>query len=102
MQRAGKSREGFCGSRGVRLEDGPVGIGGRIGGQAVQGSFETSRDIVRSLLECMQDGHENFAGFGSGIGLRTEADLSSYHKRTKFTLGPIIISRHIAIIRPVI
>jgi len=77
-------------------------LDGGLLGEFIQSALEGNCDIGRFFLECMQYRHKNLAGSGPGIGLRAEADLPGYHKRAKFTLGPIVVRRNIAIIRPVI
>ena len=50
----------------------------------------------------MQCRHKNLTGSGPGIGLRAGTDLPGYHKRTQFTLGPIIVRWYITVICPAI
>jgi hypothetical protein len=68
--------------------------------------FETMRrklpEMDAGMATLLQDRHEDLPRPGSGIRLRTKADLPGDHQRTQFTLSQVVVCRNIAILCPVI
>ena len=67
----------------VKAEEQLRGVTVGAFGESVYSGLESSRHIGASFLECVQDRHKNFAGFGSGIGLGAEADFPGNNQRKK-------------------
>ena len=73
-----------------------------IFGKSVQGISESSADIGGALFQRAKDGHEDFAGFGAGVGLGAEADLSSLDQGAKFAFGKVVFGGDGGGFRPVV
>ena len=68
----------------------------------IQGALKTTRDVSGLFLKGMKDGHEGFAGLGSGEGLRAEADFTCDDQRTQVAFREIVFGGDLGGIGPVI
>src|SRR2546426_12304827 len=52
--------------------------------------------------QSVNEGHQDFAGFGAGLRLRAKADLASNHGGTQLPFGPVIVSWNLSVGDPVV
>ena len=85
------------------MEEEVVGIGGRIGSEAIEGSFGLLPVVIRvATAQRDERGHEDLAGTRASIGLRAEADLAGNDQRSQLAFGEVVVGRHGAVGSPVV
>jgi hypothetical protein len=55
-----------------------------------------------AVCERLDETHEDFSGFGAGIGLRAEADFASNDSGPQFALGAVVVGGNLALLDPMI
>lgn len=80
---------------GVRIEVG-------VFGEAIEGVFEAGLEVVEALFEGEQDAHEDLAGSGASVGLRTETDFPGDDQGAQRSFREVVVGGDIAILDPAI